>query len=73
MAAVSYSIKLGDPAESIVAATNAPSAGVLEIRMDQTSTTVTDGTGTRAPRRGELQTLLRVIEQKLMTDINLID
>jgi hypothetical protein len=71
MAAISYSIALGQPLEGVVAATNAPSAGSVEIRFDQTVTAVTDASlpsGSRALKKGEIQYLMRILEQKLIND-----
>jgi hypothetical protein len=76
MAAVSYSISLGGTLETVVAATNAPSAGSVEIRIDQTTTSVTDAgsaTGTRALKKGEAQQLLRVLEEMLIGDTNVLE
>jgi hypothetical protein len=84
VAAVSYTIALsavtaGSGLESVIAGTNAPSAGVVEIRMDQTTTTVNDAnplTGaatTRAPKKGEIQYLIRVLEEYLMRDTNVLE
>ncbi len=81
MAAVSYSIALaataqGSGLEAVVAAANAPAAGQVEIRFDQTATTVTDAqstTGTRTLKKGEVQYLLRVLEEYLMRDTNVVE
>jgi hypothetical protein len=81
MAAVSYTLALaataqGSGLEAVVAGTNAPSAGSIEIRMDQTATAVTDAAapgGTRAVKKGELQYLLRVLEEYLMRDTNVTE
>lgn len=76
MAAVSYSIAIGGTLETVVASTNAPGAGSIEIRMDQTATTVTDAqstTGTRAPKKGEIQALIRVLEEYLIRDTNVLE
>ena len=71
MAAISYVIGAGGTLETITTGTNAPSSGVIEVRIDQTTTTVTDSGSTRAPRRGELYTLLTIIEQYLLKDTNI--
>lgn len=76
MAAVSYVIAVGGTLETVTAGTAAPSSGQVEIRMDQTSTTVTDAntpTGTRAPKKGEIQQLIRILEEYLIRDTNVIE
>lgn len=76
MAAVSYSILVGGNQETVIASTNAPAAGSVEIRMDQTVTAVTDAqstTGTRAPKKGEIQALIRVLEEYLIRDTNVLE
>jgi hypothetical protein len=76
LAAVSYSILVGGNQETVIAATNAPAAGSVEIRMDQTTTSVTDAqstTGTRAPKKGEIQALIRVLEEYLIRDTNVVE
>jgi hypothetical protein len=76
MAAISYSILVGGTQETVVASTNAPAAGSVEIRMDQTVTSVTDGqstTGTRAPKKGEIQQLIRILEEYLIRDTNVLE
>lgn len=71
MAAVSYLITPGGTLETVTAGTNAPSSVGVELRIDQTTTTVTDGSGTRALKRGEVYTLLKIIEQYLLRDTSL--
>lgn len=76
MAAVSYTIAVGGTLETVTAGANAPSAGTVEIRMDQTTTAVTDGqstTGTRAPKKGEIQQLIRILEEYLIRDTNVVE
>lgn len=76
MAAVSYTIVVGGTLESVSAGTNAPSAGSVEIRMDQTTTAVTDSSvtgGTRAPKKGEIQQAIRILEQYLIRDTNVTE
>jgi hypothetical protein len=84
MAAVSYTIALsavtaGSGLESVIAGTNAPSAGVVELRFDQTSTTVNDAnplTGaatTRAPKKGEILFLIEILKQYLLRDTNVLE
>jgi hypothetical protein len=75
MAAISYSIGLSQPLESVTAGTNAPSGGngTLEIRFDQTATAITDSSvagGTRALKRGEVFVLLKILEEYLVRDSN---
>jgi len=74
MAAISYTIDVDPVLEKITAGTNAPSAGRVELRIDTTATAVTDGnspTGTRALKRGEIQAIIRVLEQYLLRDTNI--
>jgi hypothetical protein len=76
MSAISYSLTLGAPLESVVAATNAPAAGQVEIRFDQTATTVTDSSvagGVRALKKGEIYTILRILGEKLINDSNVAE
>ena len=76
MAAISYSLVIGGTLEQVVATTNAPGAGQVEIRMDQTATTVTDGqstTGTRAPKKSEIIFALENMIQYLVRDTNVIE
>ena len=71
MSAISYTLTLGAPLESVIAGTNAPAAGQIEVRFDQTVTTVTDGSvpgGTRAVKKGEIYTMLKILEEKLIND-----
>lgn len=76
MAAVSYTIAVGGTLESVTAGTNAPSAGSVEIRIDQTATAVTDSSvsgGVRAPKKGEVQQAIRTLEQYLLRDTNVTE
>jgi hypothetical protein len=81
MAAISYSLAIASTAqgmglEAVVAGTNAPAAGEIEIRIDQTVTAITDAqsiTGTRALKKGEAQMLLRILEQYLIRDTNVLE
>lgn len=76
MAAVSYSILVGGTQETVVAGSSAPGAGSVEIRMDQTITAVTDAqstTGTRSPKKGEIQQLIRILEEYLIRDTNVVE
>ena len=76
MAAVSYSLVIGGTLEQVLAATSAPGAGQVEIRMDQTATTVTDAqstTGTRYPKKSEIILALENMIQYLVRDTNVIE
>lgn len=74
MAAVSYSIAVGGTLETVTASTNAPSAGQVELRIaDQAGSSVNDQGTTRGPKKSEVQALIRVLEQYLIRDTNLID
>jgi hypothetical protein len=71
MAAISYSLTLGAPLESVDNGTNAPAAGQVEVRFDQTATTVTDGSvvgGARALKKGEVYAILKILEERLIND-----
>lgn len=74
MSAISYSISLGQTLQQVVSGTQAPSAGSIELRMDQTATSITDAqspTGTRALKRTEIYTLLKTLEEMLVADTTL--
>ena len=77
MAAISYSIAVGPTLEQVTVAANAPAAGTVEIRMDQTATSVSDQnpvTGaniTRAAKKAEIQQLIRILEEYLVRDTNI--
>jgi hypothetical protein len=81
MAAISYSVTFaltsqGQGLEAVIAATNAPAAGEVEIRIDQTATAITDAqsiTGTRALKKGEVIQLLNYLIQYLMRDTNVLE
>lgn len=76
MAAVSYVIAVGGTLETVTTGTNAPASGSVEIRMDQTATSVTDAqstTGTRAPKKGEILALIVILEQYLIRDTNVTE
>lgn len=76
MAAISYSLVIGGTLEQVVAATSAPGAGQVEIRMDQTATTVTDAqstTGTRLPKKSEIIFTLENMIQYLIRDTNVTE
>jgi len=68
MAAISYQILPGGTLETVTAGTAAPTGAGVEIRIDQTTSTVTDGGGTRAIKRGEVQALIRILEEYLIRD-----
>jgi len=71
MSAISYTIGTDPNLELVTAGTNAPSAGSVEIRIDTTAGAITDGNapgGTRQVKRGEVQALMRVLEQYLLRD-----
>jgi hypothetical protein len=75
MSAISYVISLGQTLEQVTTGTNAPASGSIELRMDTTGTSVTDAAyagGTRALCKGEIYTLLKIIEQKLINDPNVL-
>ena len=81
MTAISYTITMaelstGQGLEAVQAGTNAPSAGTVEIRIDQTATAVTDAAyagGTRAPRKGEIVQLINYLQQYLIRDTNVLE
>ena len=81
MAAVSYTITFallatGQGLEAVQVGTNAPSAGEVEIRIDQTATAITDGqstTGTRALKKGEVIQLINYLTQYLIRDTNVVE
>jgi hypothetical protein len=76
MAAISYIISVGGTLETVTTGTAAPTSGSVEIRMDQTATSVTDGgstTGTRSPKKGEIQQLIRILEEYLIRDTNVVE
>lgn len=76
MAAVSYIVSVGGTLETVTAGTAAPTSGSVEIRMDQTITAVTDAstaTGTRAVKKGEIQQLIRILEEYLIRDTNVVE
>lgn len=71
MAAISYLIAPGGTLETVTAGTAAPTSAGIELRIDQTTTTVTDHGATRALKRGEVQALLRILEEYLIRDTHL--
>lgn len=71
MAAVSYVITAGGVLETVTTGTAAPTSGMVEIRMDQTTTSVTEGAGTRAPKKGEIYQAIQILLQYLERDINI--
>jgi hypothetical protein len=73
MSAISYSLPVGGNLEGVTAGTLAPAAvGTVEIRFDQTPTAITDAQypGGRAVKKGEVQALIRVLEEYLIRDTN---
>jgi hypothetical protein len=87
MAAISYAIAMnqllngsviqGSGLEAVVPGTNAPTSTYeVEIRIDQTTTAVTDAqstTGTRALKKGEVIQLLNYLIQYAIRDTNLLE
>jgi hypothetical protein len=74
MAAVSYTLVAGGVLENVVTGTNAPSAGVVEIRMDQTAAAITDGNGgSRILRKGEIFSLINILTQYLVRDTAVVE
>lgn len=76
MAAISYVISVGGTLEKVTTGTAAPSSGSIELRIDQTAGAVTDGAapgGTRKLKKGEAQYLLRILEEYLIRDINVVE
>jgi predicted xylose isomerase-like sugar epimerase len=73
MSAISYSLVTGGTLEQVVAATSAPGAGQVEIRIDTTATTVTDGSlpaGVRAQKKQEVYLSLITLLEYLIRDTN---
>lgn len=66
---------VGGTLEQVVVAANAPAAGQVEVRLDQTATTVTDAAygGTRAPRKGELIVALENLIQQIVRDTTILE
>jgi hypothetical protein len=81
MAAISYSLAIAETAtgqglEAVVAGTNAPAAGSVEIRIDQTAGVITDAAasgGTRALKKGEAQWIINILTQYLIRDTNVLE
>lgn len=74
MTAISYILDNDPNLEKLTTGTAAPTSGQIELRVNTTSNAITDNNapgGTRAPKRGELHALLRVIEQQLLRDTNI--
>ena len=71
MAAISFSIGADPNLETVVAATSAPGAGQVEVRINTTNNAITDGSGTRALKRGEIQALMRTIEQEILRNASI--
>lgn len=68
MAAVSYNVVIGGTLENVLTATNAPGTGQVEIRVDQTATTVNDNGVTRSPKKGEILQALWLLIQYIERD-----
>lgn len=68
MAAISYIASVGGVVENITAGTAAPTSGSCEIRIDQTTSAVTDAGSTRAPRKAEILQLIDNIKQVIIRD-----
>jgi hypothetical protein len=63
------------PGGSSSATPTVAALGCVEIRMDQTTTVITDAqstTGTRALKKGEIQYLLQVLQEYLIYDTNVV-
>ena len=75
MAAISYSIAVGQTLEQVTTGTNAPSggSGTIEIRIDQTASAITDGAGNRVLKKGEVIEALVKLEQYLLRDTNVTE
>lgn len=71
MAAVSYNVVVGGTLENVLTGTAAPGTGQIEIRVDQTSTTVSDGGATRSPKKGEILQALWLLIQYIERDTSL--
>ena len=81
MAAVSYSLAItetsaGQGLEAVVAGTNAPAAGSVEIRIDQTAGAITDGSvagGSRILKKSEALWIIQILTQYLLRDTNVVE
>ena len=74
MSAISYILDVDPNLEKVTAGTAAPTSGRVEIRIDTTSNAVTDGNAPgalRALKRGEVQAIMRVLEQYMLRDTNI--
>lgn len=74
MPAISYVISLGQTLEQVSVGVAAPTSGSVELRMDQTAGAITDAShagGTRQLNRGEIYTLLKILQEKVSVDPNL--
>jgi len=71
MAAISYLLAPGGTLETVTAGTAAPTSAGIELRIDQTTTTVNDKGSTRALKRGEVQAMIRILEQYLIRDTSI--
>lgn len=71
MATRRFSINVGDPLESVVDAAGAATVTKsIELTIDQ-ATLINDKGATRAIKRGEVQTAMRVLEQAILKSLNL--
>ena len=73
MSAISYIVSEPN-LEKPTTGTAAPTSGRVEVRIDTTANAITDGSapgGLRALKRGEVYSLLKVIEQQLLRDANI--
>lgn len=75
MAAISYSITVGQTLEQVTTGTNAPSGGngTIEIRMDQTAAAVTDASGNRILKKAEIHQLIITLIEYLIRDTNVFE
>lgn len=73
MAAISYSWTVGQTLEQVTTSTNAPSggAGTIELRIDQTASTVTDGSIPRPINKSEVLQAMIILEQYFLRDTNI--
>lgn len=72
MATRRFSINVGDSLESVVDAVGAATVTKsIELTIDQATTVMKDGGSTRAIKRGEIQTAIRILEQAILKSLNL--
>jgi hypothetical protein len=73
MSAISYQINVGGNLQTVTAGTAAPTSGSVEIRFDQTTTSIHDASvagGLRAVKKGEVFELIKVLTEYLIQDSN---